>query len=458
MLVEHGSPERERLNVLVLFDQGSLHTKTTRDYLESFRLFGRHNFYYVHAVNGAPLGVPLDLFDVILIHYSVRLAYTWHISPHFATALARYHGLKVLFIQDEYDNTWIASDWINKLGIEVVFTNVPDNYLRRIYSRVNHERVEFIQALTGYVPLHFGRCPPPKRAADRPVAIGYRVRKLPFRYGKLGWEKFMIGQRMRAMCEERRIPHDIEWTDDKRIFGEHWLEFLGNCRATLGGESGSNVFDFDGTLATAIDAFLQQNPDTPFEEFFERFLKDRETEEIMNHISPRAFEAIALRTALILFEGRYCNVLKPDVHYIPLKKDFSNIDDVLGKLQDDAYVDTMTERAYTEIIASRQYSYERFVQGVMATVESRVAPRAAIDMVSRISLAQFTSGGAVRLDHAKIFDRPVDASKLFPDPVATLKRMTPKFIRPLAGRIYRRLKATARRGVTTLSSCLQSFN
>ena len=54
----------------------------------------------------------------------------------------------------------------------------------------------------------------------------------------------------------------------------------------------------------------------------------------MNQISPKIFEAIRLRTALILFDGSYSDVVKPDAHYIVLKKDYSNIDEVFERLED----------------------------------------------------------------------------------------------------------------------------
>ena len=415
MLPDNGKPQGKKLNILVLHDQSSLHTKTTCDYLDSFSLFANHNVYYVHATNGAKVTVPLDHFDAVFIHYSVRLCYSWHIAPEFAAALKSYRGLKVLFIQDEYDNSWTVGDWVNKLDIRVIFTNVPPSHHRRIYPRVDHRKVEFFQALTGYVPLHLGCCPTPRPMAERSVAIGYRVRQLPFRYGKLAWEKFHIGQQMRAFCRERNLPHDIEWTDDKRIFGENWLEFLGSCRATLGAETGSNVFDFDGKLTPAVDAFLRENPGISFDDFFERFLKKHETEEIMNHISPRNFEAITMRTALILFEGRYCDVLQPNEHYIPLKKDFSNIDEVFRKLNDVPGLAAMTERAYNDIVRSGRYSYQQFVSYVMGVIETRVGPSTNTRLVSRVCLASYSSEQADRLDHANVFDRPVNACKWMPD-------------------------------------------
>jgi hypothetical protein len=92
----------------------------------------------------------------------------------------------------------------------------------------------------------------------------------------------------------------------------------------------------------------------------------------MNQISPKVFEAISLKTALILFEGNYSSVLTPDVHYISLKKDFSNIAEVMEKLQDDAYIETLTEKAYQDIIETGKYSYHQFVEQFDQHLLSRV--------------------------------------------------------------------------------------
>jgi hypothetical protein len=67
---------------------------------------------------------------------------------------------------------------------------------------------------------------------------------------------------------------------------------------------------------------------------------------------------------LLLFEGEYSGVLKADIHYLSLKKDGSNLDDVFARLGDAGYVDRMARQAYAEIIESGKYSYEAFIRMV----------------------------------------------------------------------------------------------
>ena len=100
-------------------------------------------------------------------------------------------------------------------------------------------------------------------------------------------------------------------------------EFLASARATLGTESGSCVFDFTGDISKNISIYLEQNPDAPYSEVFDKFIVMHEGNIKMNQISPKIFESICLHTALVLFEGSYSGIIEPNLHYIPLCKDFS---------------------------------------------------------------------------------------------------------------------------------------
>ncbi len=186
------------LNVLVLYDGTSLAVNTTRDYLDSFHLFSRHRVCYAHAVFEAPLAFSLDLFDAILIHYSVRMPMRHHLSSAFFRPLQEYRGLKVLFLQDEYEHSGLTRERITQLGIDVVFTCVPPEHVPGVYAGVP-PRVEFFQTLTGYLPLHREAPRPIRPLRQRPLLIGYRGRALPYYLGRLAQEKVLIGRRLRHL-------------------------------------------------------------------------------------------------------------------------------------------------------------------------------------------------------------------------------------------------------------------
>jgi len=396
--------QHRRLRVAMLYDGvGSMHVSTIREHLESFHRYSVHDYtfipatpsYWLQSPEEVESSVEFSAFDVVLVHYSIRLSIREHFEEGLVRALERFQGLKGLFIQDEYEGTEIARAWMDRVNFDLVYTCVPSEGLERIYPGYRFPATEFLPTLTGYVPedVSIERFVQP--LGDRKVLIAYRGRKLPAVYGNLGFEKYRIGAQMRIHAQMRGLPVDIEVDDSKRIYGSGWYELLGSARATLGTESGSNVFDFDGSLGTQIKALQARNPNMGFGEIFAQVLAPHEGLVAMNQVSPKIFEAIRLRTALVLFEGTYSGVVQPDVHFIPLKKDFSNIDEVLRKLQDDDHLRALTHRAYEDVVASGKYSYKRFVEGIDSDLERRVLHPSSPAVLLR-SLHFIDSGGELR--------------------------------------------------------------
>ena len=353
--------ERLALNILILCDMNSLYTNTVRDYLESFSLFSCNHIFYAHATSSNPVCLDLSMFDVVVTHYSIRLSFDWHLASFYQEALRTYKGLKISFLQDEYDETETIRNSIEKFDIDVVFTCVPQEYIESIYPSARFPKVKFIQTLTGWISNSLENSNTFKPLEERKNLINYRGRPLAYWYGDLGQEKVNIGKVLKKACQQKGLLVDIEWEEDKRIYGDQWYEFLSSAKATLGTESGANVFDDYGHIRKNIKLEIEKNPKVTYEEVREKYLANHEGKVLMNQISPKMFEAIALKTALVLFEGEYSGVLKPYLHYIPLKKDFSNLDQVLEKLDDISYLEYLTETAFSDIILSGKYNYEQFI-------------------------------------------------------------------------------------------------
>lgn len=347
------------MNVLYLYNATQTYTATVFEHLASFRKYSKHRSFFVHQDQFGEVCADYSLFDAIVIHYTIRLPFD-QIAEQNARSLSTYKGLKALFIQDEYDHSHRAWAWIKRLGIQLVFTVVPQNGIPRVYPPHEFPGIRFISVLTGYAPedLFCDTYMPP---SQRQLTIGYRGRPLPIRYGALGQEKVAIARLVKDYCKSHAISQDIAWTEEARIYGHSWYEFMASCRSMLGSESGSNVFDWDGTLVNKIETFKKVRRVATDEDIYEELIRPLEIPGLMNQISPRIFEAIALRTVLVLFEGSYSGVIVPNVHFIPLKKDGSNLDEVFRLLADGVYVDAMAERAYQDVIVSGKYRYHTFV-------------------------------------------------------------------------------------------------
>ena len=361
------------LKVLVLYDRQSTHVAAVREHLESFKAFSKHAVFYSCATDRTGMPPYLRPFDVVVIHYSVRVSLEEHLNAHYAEALRMHPGLKVLFLQDEYDCPNTACNWIERLGIQSVFSAcVPENYRELVYPSPRFKHVDFRPTLTGYVPRRLEAARIWKPLAQREYLIGYRGRELGPWYGALGRQKLEIGRRMKEICAEQGLRVDIEWSDDKRIYGAQWYEFISNCRATLATESGSDVFDFDGSLKATVEKAMRLHPEMTSDEAYERYIRQHDGKLRGRGISPKVFEAIALGTALVMFEGHYSGAVEPGAHYIVLNEDFSNVDEVLGRLKDDAYLAELTQRAYRDVVQSGRYSYRHFIEEFDRYVERRV--------------------------------------------------------------------------------------
>lgn len=348
------------MNILILYNSTETYTNTVYEHLSSFGDYSSHRVFYSHVDPVSELNLDLSNFDAVGIHFSIRLPFDQIPAP-VEKALVAFNGLKFLFIQDEYDfpqRTWY---WIRSLGINLVFTVVPEAGIETIYPKAEFPHTRFVTNLTGYVPEKLPSTQNLPLPSERKIMVGYRGRSLPIRYGQLGVEKIAIGQIVKTYCDEHDVKNDIAWIEEARIYGPKWYDFVVSCRSMLGSESGSNVFDWDGTLHKVIEQYRCKNPGASEDDVYREVVRPREIDGLMNQISPRVFEAIASRTVLILFEGAYSGVIRAGEHFIALKKDGSNLADVVQLLKNYAYVDAMADRAWHDVIVSGKYSYKSFV-------------------------------------------------------------------------------------------------
>lgn len=309
----------------------------------------------------------ISQFDVLIIHYSIISFSLDYLSKETRDAIRRFSGLKAIFIQDEYRFVNDAVDAMIDLGVDVLFTCVPEPAVPLLYGRLRKRGVRIEQTLTGYVPDDLiGRDKPPLR--ERTLDLVYRSRPLPAILGALGFEKVQIAKGIRELAPRYDLKVDVDWREEARIYGEDWNAFMASGKAALGTESGASICDLTGDLDAAMTWYLARNPTAGYPEAYRDFLHPFEGNAVINTISPRAFEAIALGTVLVQFPGTYSGILEADEHYIVLEKDFSNLDEVSERLRDVDGLERIATRAYDDIVRSRAYSYDAFAQQVYAVL------------------------------------------------------------------------------------------
>jgi hypothetical protein len=324
------------------------------------------------VTHGAWLDFDINEYDVVFHNYCARLCFDGYVSQHYQNALMNFRGLKILAVQDDYDRTDTVHRAIRRLGFHVLLTCIQSVFWPLVYPKSELPGLTIIQGLTGYVPerlldRQFAIVP----LAHREIWIAYRGRDIGAKYGRLGFEKYEIGRRMKEICVARGVPHDVAMDDASRVYGDAWFEFLGSSRTMLGSESGSNAFDFDGRLEGAINAFASLHRRLPTYQEFKDVLDPLEAPFDVGQISSRIFECATMMTPMILFRGRYSDIIQADVHYIALEKDFSNAEVILARLDDLEYLQGFADRAYQRLIQSGDYGHRSLARLIEDTIEQQ---------------------------------------------------------------------------------------
>jgi hypothetical protein len=379
-----------KLNVLLLCNLPveRSNASTIIDHISAFPRYSRHAVFRLAKTGVLPSGLDLDRFDVIVIHYTI-----WITNPNFLAAsdaerIRRFRGLKVQFRQDEFFTVDATTRAMRDLGIDIVYTCVPQEEVDKVYSPQALPNARKVTNLTGFVPADMlARKVQP--LSQRPIDVSYRARKVPYWLGELGVEKWRIVPGFLEATKHHGLATDLSYEEKDRVYGEKWLQLLTSSKCTLGVESGASVFDFDGSLQGNVESYLAEHPQAEFEEVRDKFFPSQEGRIYVNQISPRCFEAAALRTAMVLFEGSYSGILKPWQHYVPLKKDFSNIEEVVAAIKDPGVLQEIADRTYREIAMNPLYSYQHFIAGFDDVIEKEFGARAKPAAVRPYSRASY---------------------------------------------------------------------
>lgn len=359
------------MNILMLNTEASRGVGATNDHLEAFERYSKNNVVILDARTNVAREINYSLFDCFVIHHSVPIGYDNILNEGVFSKIKAFDGPKILFIQDEM--RWVdkTAKKIRDLGISVVFSVVNSSVTRKIYRDSWFDGVRFENVLTGYVPDSLMTMKTPNYA-KRPIDVSYRARKLPAWCGSFGQEKFTIAERFLRDARAWSLKCDISCKEKDRIYGKKWIKFVSNSKAVLGAESGASFIDFSGLIAPAVDEYEAKNPGKTFEEVRDKFLEGRDGEIKINVISPRCFEAAALRTLMVMYDGDYSGVLVPGKHFLVLNRDHSNMSEVVNVIRTPKLAEEITNAAYVDICSSGLWSYQSLVAKFDLVVEEEV--------------------------------------------------------------------------------------
>jgi len=372
------------MRLLVLYHAGFTYTPMILHYLESMRNHSAHEVEYFNVDSRYGEGLDFSAYDAVFVNFCVvsvaRVPEPPKFLPRLVAALHAYRGVKIASVQDEYDFTNAVKRFFRQIGVDIILTNVPQEAVRTIYHETAFGHVRFETVQTAYLadevlldPEHL------LPLAERPIALGYRGRVLPYRLGDVGWHKSEVGYQFQAACANRGLACDIACDEESRFIGDAWIDFVRRCRVMLGTQSGANVFDFDGDLHRRLTAIHKGDPVN----FSYAKVRDEVSAHAvdfdMGQVSARIFEAAASRTALALVRGSYSGVIEPDEHYVPIEPDYSNVDQVIDRILDLDAMQAMADRTYTHVVGNPANRY----QGLVARVDGLIERAASAKMPAR---------------------------------------------------------------------------
>ncbi len=359
--------------MLLICNYQPLQAQTCKDHIEAFDVFSRHNIHIYSGLGDLPDDLGLERFDGIIIHYTLSARLDSYLSPLARYRLRCFTGFKAMFIQDEYREINDTLEAIDYLGINLLLTCVPECEIEKVYSPVRFPQLKSVNVLTGYVShqLLDKEVPP---FAKRPLDIGYRGRVYPAWHGQLGREKWLIAEKFLRDVPLYNLGCDISVRERDRIYNDKWIDFLTRCKAVLAVESGAGIFDFTGQIARRVEAHAARQPEVSHEELQRLYFADEDGRIRLNQISPRCFEAVALRTLIIAYEGEYSGVLESWRHFVPLKKDHSNMEEVVAVLRDGERAELIIQAAFEEVARNEKYGYRGFMQLIDRELEAMVKP------------------------------------------------------------------------------------
>jgi hypothetical protein len=352
---------------------------SVRDHLWAIKRYGNCDVAYFNAglFPRVPASITKAPWDVVVLHTTLLNTVRWFPErtarlARVCAPLGRLGRIRAALPQDDFIRSDAVAEFMEELRVTHVFTPVPLSECKKVYRRMDLDRVRFEPALTGY--LDEAEVDRMAQAAvespERDIDIGYRAWHAEPWLGRQGQLKTRIAEVFRERATEFGLNVDISTRDEDKLYGDDWNRFLTRSKYTLGVESGASVLDHDGSVAACSDQHLKANPQASFEEVEAACFPGRDGELALAVLSPRHLEACAARTCQVLVRGEYSGILQAGRHYLAVEPDFSNLPEVLETLRRDDRRADIVEAAYRDIVASGQWTYGRLVDEVLAQADA----------------------------------------------------------------------------------------
>lgn len=368
-------------NALILYY--TRHTYPLRDTIQSYLYAWRRYSDFRCLYHNAAFSFPTSIFsnwqpDVVILS-TTFLSARWNPDTFQRVTencqdIQSWDCLKIAMPQDEFLRSGILDTYLSSLKTQLILTCASLNELPRIYPKSLLAGAKPYQVLTGYIDdyslkriSNLSRTCKPFR--ERPVDVGYRAWSPEYWLGDLGQQKTAIGLEAKRHASIDNLKSDISFDPSAVLNGDEWFTFLLNSKTTLGCEGGASLFDPEGAIQHQVKQYLSNHPQASYEEVKSAIFPDSANNFEHKNITPRHFEACMTRTLQILIEGNYKGILQPNIHYIPVKPNLSNLPEALHVIRDPKRCEEVVSKAYNDIVLSGKWSYRKALQAICQRID-----------------------------------------------------------------------------------------
>lgn len=284
-------------------------------------------------------------FDLIVVMHSA-LGDDADLMLDKASWFHRRKGVLAVFVGNEYDIMDKKFAFLRESCADYVCSQLPHDTAQWLYGHIPGLKVlNFPHALNPDVFCSDG-------IGERSTWVGFRG---DFYANFIGDSErndfiryFMDNEDVLGLsCDIQRVKVDRY----------EWAAFLKSCKTIVGAESGLLYLDREGELVKRAKEYCVRHPDATVQEVREQCYENADIEYRSGRcISSRHFEPVGTRTCQLLLEGRYNDILLPGEHYIEVKRDFSNINEAVDQLKDDAVRERIVESAYEFVMENHTYA------------------------------------------------------------------------------------------------------
>jgi hypothetical protein len=297
--------------------------------------------------------------DVVLMLHSI-FSNALRLDGRLLDAVRALGAPNVFFIGNEYKLMPEKMAFADSLGIALLVSQSNSPAVHRLY------RDRLGCAVVGVpntgVDLEIFR--PVSDPDARPIDLGYRADDSPAYLGHN--ERRRMAEYFQQHAAELGLRVDVSLNPADRLNERDWAAFLNRCRGQLGTEAGGDYFSLDDEYRRTVNAFVAEHPNARFDEIHERFFRGVTAAVPLRIISGRNIEAAATRTVQLLFDGEYDGYFHPDEHYIPLRKDLSNVPEAIEKFRDRGFAARISDNAFR--LATTAFTYDALVGRVRDAV------------------------------------------------------------------------------------------